>query len=41
MSAEEGYTSHPRQRVSEVSVLTEGWLVVVAAAAAIGPGDST
>ena len=41
VSAEEGCTPHPHQRVSEVSVLTEEWLVVVAAAAAIGPGDST
>ena len=41
VSAEEGYTSHPRQRVSEVFVLTEEWLVVVAAAAAIDRGGST
>lgn len=38
VSAEEGCTSRLRQRVSEVFVLTEGWLVV---AAAIGRGDST
>ena len=40
VSAEEGCTSHLRQKVSEVFVLTEEWLVV-AAAAAIDPGDST
>ena len=38
-SAEGGCTPHPRQKVSEEFVLTEEWLVVVAAAA-IGQGDS-